>query len=650
MVGICLLSAAVSSIVGECSTAYRPPARSADDACRRAKPPRILLCSTARMERVAESPHVVVANYGLLQRDFQELRDLTEDAIDAWLVEEAGWTRTPTWLWMREERRQGWRRNSDSSSKRPAMNAARASLLIPRTLADETRVARIPWGAGRSALLPVHSPKRAHRADASPEIGQFDVKGSGAGDPAFGDQKDGLFDVDEALREFFASATVEAALASGGRNGTHWLHVVGVYAVLALHHEREPDPSKAAAKSAEPRTAGLLVRQAIPRTSSDCPGHALCKAELVRAMDRELRQFGMTLAMRFVMNATIEAQAPTFSRLLFADYQQAEGNVLVDLQTFGMLNDELATFPPVLHLLSASRCVKLGHGFEHENLTEACAADMLRLGPDMSRFPRLAQMSFKKSIYLRSGSVILAPDHPNRMHQPALRALGASMSSTPFGTFPFAETPNATFGSHWLHWLDPSWAVRSRGAASWPIHQWERATHKPVIVQTAFAVLQERLHRAYSRRCVAHAGNQTSPESPPSRRLRELSASATGNLRRFDQPDQAAVAYLFLVRDVQTLLRGQFEPMWAEYFAGCDYSGRAQLCACEAEVGDSEAVAQCGSDAIESLSNRYRIAATYFVSCDSVRGKKAVSPSFRQLKNVVASSTVRPTQHGEKSL
>ena len=93
MVGICLLSAAVSSIVGECSTAYRPPARSADDACRRAKPPAILLCSTARMERVAESPHVVVANYGLLQRDFQELRDLTEDAIDAWLVEEAGWTR-----------------------------------------------------------------------------------------------------------------------------------------------------------------------------------------------------------------------------------------------------------------------------------------------------------------------------------------------------------------------------------------------------------------------------------------------------------------------------------------------------------------------------------------------------------------------------
>ena len=130
-----------------------------------------------RMERLAHTPHVVVADYELLRRDFAELRGLSEDAMDAWLIEQGSFFRRPSQRSWARHANEGWQRQGLSHYSSINRNASQAvskdSLLMPHTFASSTCTALLPPRYGRAALLPALSPDRLSH------IGFLDVKGSG---------------------------------------------------------------------------------------------------------------------------------------------------------------------------------------------------------------------------------------------------------------------------------------------------------------------------------------------------------------------------------------------------------------------------------------------------------------------------------------
>ena len=196
---------------------------------------------------------VVVADFGLLRRDFPFLARLPDQSIKQWLLENAALFRDSQIQLGEQE----WI-HSKITPKWPlkkryglASNITKRSVLIPLRTEDSDRV-----------------------------LGYLDLKGSGADHPKYTDfHGNGVLRLDEALREFYMTKIVRQISKVVVRADN--FQIVDTYAVLhipAWHSYRahevgayvsEHYPPEAKRNSPSARLdLAILVRQAVPRTVS----------------------------------------------------------------------------------------------------------------------------------------------------------------------------------------------------------------------------------------------------------------------------------------------------------------------------------------------------------------------------------------------
>lgn len=231
---------------------------------------------------------VVLADYGLIRRDFPFTTPLSEAAIDEWLLREGAWMA-----------RSQIQKGPNAHIHHP----------IPHQ-ADQTRLAFRPKGYGRALLFSVLPPEAyglslgqspaASVEDSSIEElflrnseGFFDTKGVGALNPKQGDHSDGLADLAEMIQEFSLEKLVRAVF----QDSKEPLDTVESYAVLSLGFKyRDQD--------GESRPAGLILRQAHPRMGTfsikrDKTGKSTARVEAL------LQRYGMSCAGQDFVSKTL---------------------------------------------------------------------------------------------------------------------------------------------------------------------------------------------------------------------------------------------------------------------------------------------------------------------------------------------------------
>ncbi len=194
---------------------------------------------------------ILLADYGLIKKDFPFTTQWSNERIDAWLLDQTGYV-------------------SESQIKSPnGVNSAVA------TRGDIHQAYR-PAGYGRGAVYPVASP-----VDGKP-FGLIDAKGTGAIDPKQVSHGSGLMSAGEGLREFFYEKYVAGVLA---HQKSDW-STVGTYAVIDWgFDEIHTDGSKV--------PAGAVLRQAHERVQGR-PGLQYLTGGDARAVELSLREYGMT--------------------------------------------------------------------------------------------------------------------------------------------------------------------------------------------------------------------------------------------------------------------------------------------------------------------------------------------------------------------
>lgn len=174
------------------------------------------------MEKVAKlsNARIVLADYGLIRRDFPHIRDLTNQQIDEWILNEVAYISLP-------------------QSAQTSVNTK-----IPISL--ETRSAARPPEYGRALVFEMKDP-----TDKKNIIGLIDVKGSGSLRPGQRDHGNGVATLGECVREFLYENLVRDVLDDADISAK----TVGSYAVIdagfgVVHKDGSTSP------------AGLYLRQA----------------------------------------------------------------------------------------------------------------------------------------------------------------------------------------------------------------------------------------------------------------------------------------------------------------------------------------------------------------------------------------------------
>lgn len=149
-----------------------------------------------RPVRALSQARVALADYSLLRRDFPALAHMTEDAIDQWLLKQAGYISLP-----QTQQRQ-----------------------VNTTIPNETTTTSgfRPMGYGRALVFEVKDP------NGDEVIGIIDSKGAGSENPAQRQHGNGLATLGECLREFIVENGIREAL----RNSGAPVSTVGSYAVI----------------------------------------------------------------------------------------------------------------------------------------------------------------------------------------------------------------------------------------------------------------------------------------------------------------------------------------------------------------------------------------------------------------------------------
>lgn len=183
---------------------------------------------------------VVLADYGLLRKDFPRLRTMAEAEIDAWILDHAAFLAT-------------------GQTRQRSVNT------------------RIQTG---TELKPVLRPNGYGRALVYPVSGGFlDGKGAGAESPWKGDHANGLATLGEAIREFLYEKLVATVLVHSG--STH--ETLEHYAVIdwgfdVVHDDGGTDP------------AGMVLRQAHARA----PVFSSLSASEAGRVESLLRSYGVS--------------------------------------------------------------------------------------------------------------------------------------------------------------------------------------------------------------------------------------------------------------------------------------------------------------------------------------------------------------------
>ena len=387
---------------GKMASAYVSPVASARQLCSTELP-----CSVTPISRLdPRHIRVLAVNHELLRRDFPAIvrRHSTSAALERWLVREAGWMRTSQ-LEQRSDRT--WLSPASCDS---ACEHAKASLGSPRsekseglrsswwpenTSLDASRVrqpgldvapvALVPPSYGRAMVLPVNA--------GDGPLGCIDVKGSGAQAPSPGYHNDGLLSLEKALWERFSGIAVEAALAANlfhvdAHAPATSTSTVGHYAVLAIDDWVMSSPSGEPIASRN-STPALLLRQCYPRPYAG--SNNFLGWGRTSPTETALRPFGIS----FAFPGYDFLSAPGFKRVLFADYQFAQGMALIDQQAMTILSHHLAALPVVRYPL-IFRCCRMDrrcgptHGSKRKpwhNDTDACAAGIVLAASGGLRLP-----------------------------------------------------------------------------------------------------------------------------------------------------------------------------------------------------------------------------------------------------------------------
>lgn len=214
-----------------------------------------------------KSARVVVADYGLIRRDFPEVASYDNQQIDQWLV-----------------------RNAAYVSKQ---QAAQDIVNSPIQTGSEKRQAFRP-----------REYRRAHVFVADTG-GLIDAKGSGSVDPSPGSHDNGLATLGDMIREYSYEKMINAIFQRDGRYET-----VGSYAVIDFGFDiKHPEGGTS--------RAGLVLRQAHTRFHNEIIGSRTRNQPTMLPKDFQLevelflRQFGITSTVKFKGVELINLQGST---------------------------------------------------------------------------------------------------------------------------------------------------------------------------------------------------------------------------------------------------------------------------------------------------------------------------------------------------
>lgn len=199
---------------------------------------------------ILSNAKIVFADYSLLRKDFPELRNLSNDEIDWWLLRNTAVM-------------------SGAQAKQEEVNTKINSY--------DTKSAYRPPDYGRALVIPVNAPG----ADDAP-IGLIDAKGVGALAPALEDHGDGLATLGECIREFVYEKMVNRVF----QHSKSGLKTVGTYAVIDAGFDL-----KHVDQSTSP--AGIVLRQAHTRATGYM---SLMSEEDSLKVENVLRHYGLTSA------------------------------------------------------------------------------------------------------------------------------------------------------------------------------------------------------------------------------------------------------------------------------------------------------------------------------------------------------------------
>ena len=190
---------------------------------------------------------VVLADYGLLRKDFSVLRGRTDAEVDAWILQNTAY-------------------QSEGQVRQSIVNT-------PIETGTQTVRAYRPSGYGRAIVFQVDP---THFIDAKGTGVRLDQIPHAAG------HGDGLASLGEVTREFLYEKLIQTVLTHSGSSR----ETVGHYAVIdwgfdVIHADGTTSP------------AGMILRQAHPRLDSD---QSLFHASAAREVELNLRPYGITTA------------------------------------------------------------------------------------------------------------------------------------------------------------------------------------------------------------------------------------------------------------------------------------------------------------------------------------------------------------------
>ncbi len=203
-----------------------------------------------------KNAEVLIADYGLIRRDFPAIAHLSDPEIDQWLIRQAGFMSPP--------------------------QVAQASVNSTIPVVAETKAAYRPPEYGRALIFNALD-------ENNKQIGIIDVKGAGGTRPSHYTHSSGVMTLGESLREFSYEKMITRVINHSGIDQA----VVGSYAVIfpgfdVIHENGDRVP------------AGLYLRQAHRRAtkaenklSPEPRGNGWMRSNKRQAYDRLLTTYGI---------------------------------------------------------------------------------------------------------------------------------------------------------------------------------------------------------------------------------------------------------------------------------------------------------------------------------------------------------------------
>jgi hypothetical protein len=257
---------------------------------------------------------VAVADYELVQRDFEFTQSMTHQEIDLWLLKSAGFL-------AKSQIRKGEKHGANSKVSADLKNCVSALR---------------PEAYGRALVFQV-------------ERGLIDAKGAGAEDPRPGDHKNGLSSLAENIREFAFEKLVRKVFDHYREvHSDSRLHTIGSYAVIDLGFDVKVLRKRKQETQYRAYPASMILRQAHFRHLAHSVKQKHKKTvfmqvedQLAEEAERVLRLYGLTSGGEHFFS---------FGDIDVANIQGTEGGGIVDFGAFiavAQFRKPVITYPSI---------------------------------------------------------------------------------------------------------------------------------------------------------------------------------------------------------------------------------------------------------------------------------------------------------------